>query len=312
MKYLILTNFDQIYGPSALLFRPEIENKDILKLTTELMNLNTGSDAFFTLKIRGFQTANRMFEISCADVRGGALFILISLVSTENIENLNNIQEFLNGFVLECKKISSIDKVFYARNFLPADLKMPKTELENLFNTFYESIPEEIIIQKRHDPKLFVFGIAKAGKTTIINGLQHINQGPTRPSISVGISKVPWNNIILIVCDAPGQKKLRKLWNAYLDNQDALIFVLDASDEGTYQEATDVLSDIANLEKLKKLPLLILLNKVDIKPPNMEILKPLLHLDTFQNRPVQVFQTSAFTNKGIIEAFHWLTDNIII
>ncbi len=178
--------------------------------------------------------------------------------------------------------------------------------ITELFNTFFISFPEENIILKQRDKKIFVYGLSQAGKTTVINCLKRTISQNTLPTTNVDISRVLLNNISILTYDAPGQSAFRDLWAPYLKNQDGLVFVFDIADPKKFAEAKDILHEIAWLPSMRNLPLLILLNKIDLVSPDIDLITKELKLDEFKDRDLKYFFTSGLINEGINDAFNWL------
>jgi hypothetical protein len=65
------------------------------------------------------------------------------------------------------------------------------------------------------------------------------------------------------------------------------------------------------MESVKGLPLLILLNKVDVESPDLDQLKAILDLNNLQVKIHKIFLTSATANKGVVESFNWLSSELL-
>ena len=61
----------------------------------------------------------------------------------------------------------------------------------------------------------------------------------------------------------------------------------------------------------KRVPLLILLNKVDVEKPNIDYIKEVLDLESLETSIHKIFLTSATTNKGVVESFNWLSSELL-
>ena len=53
----------------------------------------------------------------------------------------------------------------------------------------------------------------------------------------------------------------RNLWTHYLQNNDALIFIVDCSDKERFREASEELWDLLTRDELRDTPLLVWANK---------------------------------------------------
>jgi len=67
------------------------------------------------------------------------------------------------------------------------------------------------------------------------------------------------------VWDIGGQREIRPYWKNYYENTDALIFVVDSSDDMRLEEGETELSDLLKEESLAGVPLLVFANKQDLE-----------------------------------------------
>ena len=304
MKVLTLSHFDYLKGPQIFLKVPKSFDDEILEQIPSLMNLY--DKGFFMHMVGGLKSANFIFEIPSEYMRGGHELLLISILITEGNIDINFSQELLKRLVDEFIKMDAAYKAFYVNSKdYKGDTEKLNT-LENLFYTFFESFPEENIILKQREAKIFVFGLSNAGKTTIIKSLEKSVSRNTIPTTNVEISRILVNNLSLLTYDAPGQSKFRDLWIPHLNNINGLVFILDVCNKENFGEAKDILHKIALMSKIRKMPILILFNKIDLEFPDVESLKEELKLKELGDRPLKHFLTSGVTNENINEAFNWL------
>lgn len=130
--------------------------------------------------------------------------------------------------------------------------------------------------------KVLLLGLDNAGKTSLI--YQSINKftypGPihTRPTIGFNVRTLQIGAINCVVWDMAGQTKSRGLWKHYVRDTDALIFMVDISDQERYNEALGTLESILLVQSdrtgtylLEGIPVLVLLNKIDQLPHTMPV-----------------------------------------
>lgn len=86
--------------------------------------------------------------------------------------------------------------------------------------------------------------------------------------------------------DLGGQERFRSEWPRYTANADVIIFVVDAHDVDKVPIAKRELHNLLEDKNLKGLPILILLNKIDLEPrfTRQEIIKH-LNLDYLTDNP---------------------------
>lgn len=304
MWMLILCHIDKYNIPQVFLKVPKSLDVKYLK---DIPNLIVKSENRFLIRdIRGIKSANLIFEIPSQYTINKKEMLLVSILVTDGEIDVNKSQRLLEKFANKIVEIEDVYKGFYI-NSDEYDGDLVKYELiKNIFAAFYKNYSENNFIRDR-EAKIFIYGLSKVGKTTIVKILQNSYFTDTLPTTNIEVSKININNISIITFDAPGQSKFRELWTPFLKNQDGLVYVHDITNKEQINEAKEVLHNVAMHENLKDLPLLILLNKSDIEEPNIEEIKLLLCLDKLSDRPMKYFLTSAKTRKNIKEAFEWLS-----
>lgn len=310
MKVLVLSHFDPLYGPNVVLKAPKSIEDVELEQIPALMDLY--DEGFFVHMFGNFKSANYIFDIPSEFARGKNEMLLISiLVDIDSQINFNLSKKLLEGFGEAIKEIPDVTKAFYINSDVREGDESKLNEIQDLLFTFFQSIPEENVIYERKDAKILVYGLYQAGKTTLINCQRKLASKRTIPTINIDISRILVNNISLFTYDTPGQIKFRDLWTPYLKNQDGLVFVLDISDVEKYAEARSVLHNIATKPQLKKVPLLVLFNKVDIARLDEDLLKKEMGIAELEGqRLLKCFSTSGLTNEFVEPAFNWLATKL--
>lgn len=111
---------------------------------------------------------------------------------------------------------------------------------------------------------------------------------------------------------AGGQKKLRQLWQYYLKNTHALIFVVDSSDVTRMQEARLELEDLMMRPEMAGGLLLVLANKQDLPtalPPD-QVSRALRLKKIARKGKWHVQGTIGTTGNGLYEAIDWLATSL--
>lgn len=309
MKVLILSRFDPKMGPKIFLKAPEdIEDQEFDQIPA-LMDLY--DEGFFIHIFGSYKSANCIFNIPSKHSRGLVETLLVSFVLDINSHvNFELSKELLKGFESEFQAIEDAFEAFYPNLEEYTKSKEKLQEIKSLFLTFYNTFPKESIVYEQTDAKVLVFGLSQAGKTTVINCLRNEMLKSTIPTTYIDISKVIINNITMYTHDTPGQSKFKELWAPYLKNQDGLVFVLDVANKQQYSAAKEVLHDVLNLNEMKNLPLLVLINKTDLLNPNIDEIKEVLKLNDQLNRSVELFPTCAIKNENVDKAFNWLSERL--
>lgn len=129
--------------------------------------------------------------------------------------------------------------------------------IKKLKKLFHTGKPQQILM----------VGLDSVGKTTILYLLQNNNTIDTVPTIGFNIEDIKIGDTTLKICDMGGQKKIRGLWKNYCDDSNGIVYVFDISDPEKWEEGKGYLIDIA---KEKDVPVLIILNKIDLIGYNKE------------------------------------------
>lgn len=131
------------------------------------------------------------------------------------------------------------------------------------------------------------------------------------PTAGFNIKSVTADGLKLNVWDIGGQAKIRPYWKNYFDNTDVLIFVIDSADHARAEEAVNELFDIMEHEKLKKVPILIFVNKQDAKHSlNISAIEKLLDADKFAERTWYLQPCSGRTGDGVKEGMEWICKTV--
>ena len=110
----------------------------------------------------------------------------------------------------------------------------------------------------------------------------------------------------------PGQENLRKLWQHYFDNCQAVVFFVSAADgPERLKVAKQELHKMLDNLKLKNKPLLLFANKQDLPGalPASEI-EERMCLNTVTGRKWKCQGCSIKSGEGLSEGISWLTSNL--
>ena len=118
------------------------------------------------------------------------------------------------------------------------------------------------------EKRVLLLGLDNAGKTSVL--LQFKEQTFTAsnvPTVGLNIEQIEFKNVTWIFWDVGGQAT--RLWKHYFDTVSALMFVIDCTDKQRLMKSHDALHKVARDEKLKCLPIMVLINKVDMEDKRM-------------------------------------------
>nr|QXF29052.1 Arl18 [Gefionella okellyi] len=155
-----------------------------------------------------------------------------------------------------------------------------------------------------------IVGLDNSGKTTLLNQLAGQVKGgahDTIPTIGSDLQTFKAKGINMKVWDLGGQTRFRAGWQRYAMGCDVILFVVDACDVDRMQEARRELHTLLEEEELRKLPLLVVANKIDREPhvSRDELIKT-MNLDYITDVPWTVACISAKFSTNLVDILQWL------
>jgi ADP-ribosylation factor related protein 1 len=99
---------------------------------------------------------------------------------------------------------------------------------------------------------VLILGLDNAGKSTLLEMIKSLYSTTLfqpeniRPTVGQNIGRITVGEtvkLILAFWDLGGQEGLRKIWEEYYRESDALIFVVDATDKNRIEECKDTLGE---------------------------------------------------------------------
>lgn len=181
----------------------------------------------------------------------------------------------------------------------------------SLVHGFYR----ELTLKPSH--RVLILGLESSGKTSVLEWIKCMltPASPTPEQLSkvtstVGLNvfnlRLPSEEILL--WDLGGNEKLRPIWEPYIEQADAVIWVFDCNDKAALAENKKVLEGVVGRTRLRNRPLLVLANKQDC-PGAMDAVAVALALDVVKNAEERcqcVQPVSARDGKGVREGVEWM------
>lgn len=170
-------------------------------------------------------------------------------------------------------------------------------------------MPHTILYMK---PKIFLFGLDAAGKTSMSKYIKSKEVTDPRPSLGISIEKWVLESVEFQVWDAPGQLNLRHLWPTSFLRARFLMFLLDTSKSERFDEAKKELLKVLSNYETHGMPLVFCFHKMDLpeSKENLAKARGIFKLPQITDRPVIPFQTSIIDGTGIEELKDSLVDMI--
>ena len=125
-------------------------------------------------------------------------------------------------------------------------------------------------------------------------------------------SSPSFSSVKLNVWDIGGQSFIRPYWRNYFEQTEAIIWVIDSTDQSRFAEGISELSKVLKTEKLAGASLLILANKQDIEGALTaeQLSKEMKLTEIVEKRNWHIEATSAKTGEGILNGFRWLVRDV--
>ncbi|RLN88077.1 hypothetical protein BBJ28_00015455 [Nothophytophthora sp. Chile5] len=175
----------------------------------------------------------------------------------------------------------------------------------NLLSSLFDRLRSSFDKRKS---SITIIGLDAAGKTTLLYRMKLGEVILTMPTIGYNVETFQYKNIKFTAWDIGGNKHTRRWWQQYIDNIDAVIFVVDATDHERVDEAKQALHLIFEAEELSNTKLLVYANKQD-QPGAMsaEELQEKLELSEATKNPTRVQTCIATTGEGVYAGLDWLS-----
>ncbi|MFX1506516.1 MAG: ADP-ribosylation factor-like protein, partial [Promethearchaeota archaeon] len=153
--------------------------------------------------------------------------------------------------------------------------------------------------------------LENSGKSTLIRSFQNNVFISGTPFTAHKFYEILLDNRLLVnIIEVGGRKDVRGFVYQYLDHVDAIIFMIDGSNEAIFSEVEvefkKILNDPRSLEK----PFAILFHKTDITRVHPSIIIERLDILNRLDRPHQVFSTTAKEPQVLGEVLLWINKRL--
>ncbi|NWW97672.1 ARL11 protein, partial [Caloenas nicobarica] len=125
----------------------------------------------------------------------------------------------------------------------------------------------KLISKGRHerDARVVMLGLDFAGKSTLLYKLKSSWAVETSPTVGFNVESLQTPcRVSFTLWDIGGQGSLRASWPDYLEDTNALIFVLDSTDTARLPEAVAALEEVLSYPSMAGVPILLLANKQEV------------------------------------------------
>lgn len=155
--------------------------------------------------------------------------------------------------------------------------------------------------------RVLLYGLEKSGKSTIITSFQKGIFTLGIPSTAQTISEITINNnLIFNITEVGGRKEVKRFVLKFMDHVDAIIFVIDGSDERSFMEVESEFKKILNHPQSFGKPLVVLFHKKDIAQVHPSTIIEKLDILNRLDRPHRVFSSTAKEPQNFRQVLSWI------
>ena len=167
------------------------------------------------------------------------------------------------------------------------------------------------LFRKKKQANMTICGLDKAGKTSVINYLLYGENKATIPTMGVNVNTINLPRLDISIFDLGGQEGFRSMWADINERSQAVVYIVDSTDKERFELTKSIFHDIINAQIEENIPVLILLNKIDL-PNRMSRADFIYHfgLLDLENITWSCYEISAMTGEGLIEAFTSFIHNL--
>jgi len=148
----------------------------------------------------------------------------------------------------------------------------------------------------------------RSGKSTLVNSYQKGQFTPEMTSTAHKSYDTEFENRNYTIIEVGGRKEVRRFVEEYLEHIDAIIFVIDGSDETSFPTVKREFISILNNPLTIGKPLAIAFNKIDIAKVHPSIIIDQLGILNRYDRQHRVFSTTSKIPKSFEEILRWLNE----
>ena len=167
------------------------------------------------------------------------------------------------------------------------------------------------------ETRVLVLGLDESGKSTIVYRLKHgkVDETEIIHTIGFNVECVEYKKMIFSLWDLGGARETRSFWRFYYQETQAIIFVIDSSNQERFDEAREDLHRLLTEYELWDAPLLVLANKADkAGAASTREVTEQLQLFSLSNRNWYIIDTRAthhdMQESNLHAGLDWLVDTL--
>lgn len=160
--------------------------------------------------------------------------------------------------------------------------------------------------------RILLYGLEKSGKSTIIESFEKGHFTTGTPSTAHRTYEISiQNKLFFSIIEVGGRNEVRGFVTEYLGYSDAIVFVIDGSNDSSFAEVKKEFLKILNHPLASGKPLAILFHKKDITKVHPSIIIDKLDLLNRYDRPHRVFSTSAYESQQFMNVLAWVNNCLV-
>ncbi len=159
--------------------------------------------------------------------------------------------------------------------------------------------------------RILLFGMERSGKTTLVNSYKSgVFKPELRSTAHDSYDLTVDDTVNITIIEVGGRKEVRRFVEEYIPHTDAIIFVIDGTDENSFPEVVREFNRILNNPLTLNKPLAVAYNKIDISKIHPSIIIDQLGILHRYDRPHRVFSTTGKIPKSFEEILRWIVDTM--
>lgn len=180
-------------------------------------------------------------------------------------------------------------------------------------STLYQSLLTTLGLSPTSSGTILLLGLDNAGKTTLLHRLRTGSVQPFPPTDRPHLDAfaVEGTGIQFAAWDLGGHEAVRHLWEDYVCDANAVVFLVDVTDYDRFEEVRDELDALIAEGSVEGVPVAVLLNKCDLETAQpSECVAGSIGFEELCMRhgeeKMNMFRISVLRGEGYQDAFKWI------
>lgn len=154
----------------------------------------------------------------------------------------------------------------------------------------------------RKPASILFLGIDNAGKTTLVNKLKNNTNHVFLPTKHAKKEVIEIGNLRALIFDIGGHRAVRMAWKDYFCDIKGVVFIVDTGDRTRFNEVREAWAGVNELAK--DLPILVIMNKIDLLGESVESIRTKDHLKQQLEESVGIFSSQSNVDVVYLSVVH--------